>query len=305
MTGHTTQWGQKPEETREKPQTAYLGTRDEQNSVTLCRVCLAAQPLTSQGFAETNLSNVCEHRVRDVLAQRGHELQDQQLPPLPGMVPLQLQETPSRLCGQVRSLLILRSHVSQRLPERTHRAWRTNASVEANQRQEHCGHHASGPGHSTSTSASTLLQRVPGYMCFLALSPPTCASVTRSKPRKPASPWMSHRVPRNSNLWGSACSLALGSGCSQRHPDPSPPHLLHRAPHATRTFPSAHHKDVTASGCPICVTAAALHPGCCRLCVRMGWGSTCHQGHRKLSPGRARRSQGSSHGDYSEPQTHH
>lgn len=75
----------------------------------------------------TNLSNVCEHSVRDALAQRGHELQDQQLLSLPGMVLLQLQETPSGHRSRVGILLVLRSHASQRLPrneaEGTEQQW--------------------------------------------------------------------------------------------------------------------------------------------------------------------------------------
>lgn len=136
---------------------------------------------------------------------------------------------------------------------------------------------------------------VPSHMCF-------CHQVKPSQTCIPVDVTQSTTEQQPLGLCLQPC---FGQWLLPKAPRPLTPHLLHRAPHATRTFPSAHHKDVTASGCPICVTAAALHPGCCKLCVRMGWGSTCHQGHRKLSPGRARRSQGNSHGDYSEPQTHH
>lgn len=81
----------------------------------------APQLLLPMGRAVPHLSNVCEHGVRDTLTQRGHQLQDQKLPPLPGVVLLQLQQTPSSCSTGAHLCLVFCSHLCQRLQERKHR----------------------------------------------------------------------------------------------------------------------------------------------------------------------------------------
>ena len=134
-----------------------------------------------------------------------------------------------------------------------------------------------------------------------ASSPSRRVVVTRPNPCKPPSLRTPHRAPPSTSpqanhplgceaRGASARSLAFGSGCSQRHPDPPVPFAeLVLTPHATRTFPSVRQglrELPTAPGCPTCITAAPLHPGRCKPRVTMGWGSTCQQRRRKHSPAR-------------------